>query len=82
MAMDWRHKALCRDANPELFFAVGDEKSAPAQKQIAKAKRICRRCPVSAQCLDWALETGQDDGVWGGKTAAERRTLKRQRTRT
>ncbi|MET7331161.1 WhiB family transcriptional regulator [Nonomuraea sp. NPDC005650] len=29
------------------------------------ARRICRACPVQAACLDWALRTGEPDGVWG-----------------
>ena len=62
--MDWRHRAICRDEDPELFFPVGN--SGPALLQIAEAKAVCARCPVSNECLNWALETGQDAGVWGG----------------
>ena len=48
--MDWRHEAVCRDEDPELFFPVGN--SGPALTQIAKAKLVCNRCPVSsAVCL-------------------------------
>jgi WhiB family redox-sensing transcriptional regulator len=32
-------------------------------------------------CLTWALETGQDAGVWGGTSEDERRALKRRSTR-
>lgn len=77
--MDWRHEAVCRDEDPELFFPVGN--SGPALAQIAKAKVVCNRCPVTAQCLAWALETGQDAGVWGGMSEDERRALKRRRNR-
>lgn len=56
--MDWRHEAVCRDEDPELFFPVGN--SGPALTQIAQAKLVCNRCPVTSQCLKWALETGQD----------------------
>ena len=42
--MDWRHRAICRDEDPELFFPVGT--SGPALLQIAEAKTVCRRCPV------------------------------------
>lgn len=71
--MDWRHRAICRDEDPELFFAVGND--GPALLQIAEAKMVCRRCPVTTDCLSWALETGQSDGVWGGKTEDERRAM-------
>lgn len=56
--MDWRHKAICRDEDPELFFPVGN--SGPALAQIADAKLVCARCPVTADCLSWALKSGQD----------------------
>ncbi len=78
--MDWRHDAICRDEDPELFFPVGT--SGPALMQIAEAKTVCRRCPVTEQCLAWALESGQDSGVWGGMSEDERRALKRRGART
>jgi WhiB family redox-sensing transcriptional regulator len=49
--------------------------------QIEQAKAVCRRCPVSQQCLAWALESGQDAGVWGGLSEDERRALKRRNAR-
>ena len=77
--MDWRHDAICRDEDPELFFPVGT--SGPALMQIAEAKSVCRRCPVTESCLQWALESGQDSGVWGGMSEDERRALKRRSSR-
>lgn len=77
--MDWRHKALCRDEDPELFFPIGTE--GPTLEQIKKAKLVCTSCPVTADCLEWALANGQDAGIWGGKTEDERRSLKRRRAR-
>ncbi len=55
----------------------------PARRllQIAEAKAVCERCPVISECLTWALETGQDAGVWGGMSEDERRSLKRRRAR-
>ncbi|MCU1611703.1 MAG: transcription factor WhiB [Pseudonocardiales bacterium] len=78
--MDWRHRAACRDEDPELFFPVGT--SGPALLQIAEAKTACRRCPVSTECLNWALASGQDAGVWGGMSEEERRVVKRRHART
>ena len=62
--MDWRNRAACLDEDPELFFPIGN--TGPALQQIEEAKAVCRRCPVMDTCLKWALESGQDAGVWGG----------------
>ena len=64
MSLDWRHRAACRDIDPELFFPVGN--TGPAIAQIEEAKKICVPCVVRQDCLQWALESGQDSGVWGG----------------
>ena len=72
---DWRHRAACLDEDPELFFPVGNGE--PALEQAGEAKAVCRGCAVADTCLRWALETGQDAGVWGGLGEDERRALKR-----
>ena len=77
--MDWRNLAACIDEDPELFFPVGT--TGPAIDQVGRAKAVCRRCPVTDQCLEWALETNQDSGVWGGLSEDERRSLRRSRQR-
>jgi WhiB family redox-sensing transcriptional regulator len=73
--MDWRFRAACRRSDPELFFPVGN--SGPALVQLADAKSVCRRCPVLIECRTWALESGQNIGVWGGMSAAELRAKRR-----
>ncbi|MFD5661502.1 WhiB family transcriptional regulator [Streptomyces hirsutus] len=40
-----------------------------------------RRCPVTETCLQWALEIGEDLGVWGGLSEDERRAMKRRAAR-
>lgn len=77
--MDWRHRAACRDEDPELFFPIGN--TGPALLQVEDAKAVCRRCPVSEACLAWATESGQEAGVWGGLAEDERRALKRRAAR-
>jgi len=73
--MTWQDQAACRDEHPELFFPVGT--TGPARRQIAKAKSVCHRCPVTGTCLAWALDTGQRFGVWGGLSEDERQELQR-----
>ncbi|MEX0833999.1 MAG: WhiB family transcriptional regulator [Actinomycetota bacterium] len=77
--MDWVHKAKCREEDPELFFPIGT--TGPAADQVDAAKAICMICPVRLDCLEWALATGQDAGVWGGMSEEERRALRRARRR-
>ncbi|WP_436764209.1 WhiB family transcriptional regulator [Streptosporangium sp. V21-05] len=77
--MDWRHRAACRDVDPELFFPIGN--TGPALMQIEEAKQVCSTCSISEACLKWALESGQDAGVWGGLSEDERRALKRRTAR-
>ncbi|WP_028708624.1 WhiB family transcriptional regulator [Propionicicella superfundia] len=78
--MDWRHQAACLNEDPELFFPVGN--TGPALMQIAEAKKVCRTCPVREPCLQWALDAGQDHGVWGGMSEDERRALRRRAARS
>jgi WhiB family redox-sensing transcriptional regulator len=78
--MDWRHRAACRDEDPELFFPIGT--TGPALMQVDEAKAVCRRCEAVDECLSWALDSDQDAGVWGGTDEDERRALKRRRLRT
>ncbi|MDX3095571.1 WhiB family transcriptional regulator [Streptomyces sp. ME01-24h] len=74
--MNWRYEAACREEDPELFFPISG--SGPGLAQIAEAKAVCLRCPVTRQCLAWALTAGRLDGIWGGTTEAERRTIQRR----
>lgn len=74
-AHEWRHRSLCRDSDPELFFPIGT--TGHAVDQIDAAKAVCRRCDVRPECLEFALATNQEAGVWGGATEDERRRLRR-----
>lgn len=74
--VDWRASSACRSEDPDLFFPLGNTGIWLAV--IEQAKTVCRRCPSEGQCLQWALETGQDAGVWGGLSEDERRRLKRR----
>lgn len=71
----WRAASSCRDTDPDLFFPVGT--TGPALEQIASAKAVCNSCEAKAPCLEFALTTNQDSGVWGGTSEEERRKLRR-----
>jgi WhiB family transcriptional regulator, redox-sensing transcriptional regulator len=73
---DWREQSACRDTDPDLFFPVGT--TGPAIEQIETAKAVCRVCDVQKSCLEYALVTNQDSGIWGGTSEEERRAIRRQ----
>lgn len=76
---DWRSKGKCRDQDPDLFFPISAK--GPGAAQYAQAKKVCRGCPVSRQCLEYALDNGLDHGVYGGMDEDERRALSKKRAR-
>ena len=64
----FRLDGLCAQTDPELFFP---EKGGSTRD----AKRICARCDVQAECLEYALAMGERFGIWGGLSERERRGL-------
>lgn len=74
--LSWRSVASCRDTNPELFFPIGT--TGLAIEQIEAARVVCVRCPAQVPCLEFALATNQDSGVWGATSEEDRRQLRRK----
>lgn len=62
-------EALCAQTDPEIFFPEKGESS-------ARAKRVCKLCPVRRECLLYAIENNEPYGVWGGYPTRERQRLK------
>jgi WhiB family transcriptional regulator, redox-sensing transcriptional regulator len=71
---DWRDEAACSGLPHSVFFPVGDD----IEQAIASAKEICGICPVIDDCLEFALETNQKAGVWGGTSEEDRKALRRK----
>lgn len=66
----WQDRAACRGVKaPDVFFPDTGTSPAPA-------RAVCKGCPVAEECLQFALAEGIREGVWGGKTATERRRLR------
>jgi WhiB family redox-sensing transcriptional regulator len=76
MATNWRHRAVCRELDPELFFPISEDPEGGCAQQIKKARAVCERCPVRLNCLAEAVASGSDFGIWGGFTGEERRQLR------
>lgn len=72
---DWRLRAACRNTEPDLFFPIGT--TGPALVQIEAAKAVCQACEAQEHCLEFALATNQESGIWGGTSEEERRKLRK-----
>jgi WhiB family redox-sensing transcriptional regulator len=62
-----------------LFFPVSAAGAGVGEIELAKA--ICARCAIRRRCLDFALDTRQPDGIWGGASEDERRVISARRRR-
>lgn len=71
----WRDQAACRSCDPGLFFPSGT--AGAALEQIRVATSICRSCPAQGPCLQYALDTNQEAGIWGGTDEEERRKMRK-----
>lgn len=71
----WREWGACQGSDADLFFPTGS--TGDANDRIESAKAVCATCPVKDPCLQYAFETNQEAGVWGGTDEAERRRLRR-----
>jgi WhiB family redox-sensing transcriptional regulator len=76
----WQFDASCRGEDSALFFAPNYfERREEKEAREGRAKAICARCPVRAECLEYAIRTRESHGIWGGLNELERRQLLRQR---
>jgi len=71
-AGQWTKQGPCRDDPDRMYPGT-------LAAEIERAKTVCRGCPVMEQCLQWALETREPYGVWGGTSEADRRAYFRRR---
>ena len=80
MVAGWQRLAACRGEDSSFYFAPSYfEKRGEKLAREAVAKRICAVCPVAEPCLDYALETREAHGVWGGLNETERRAVLKRR---
>jgi WhiB family redox-sensing transcriptional regulator len=68
----WEAKAACRGLDVDLFVV-------PLGGNSEAGRAVCQRCPVVADCLDYALSEPELQGTWGGTGERQRRALRRVR---
>jgi WhiB family redox-sensing transcriptional regulator len=70
--LDWQEQGLCGQADPEAWFPEKGHSPRDAQK-------VCARCPVRQECLDYALANPEATkyGIWAGLTEHDRRQARK-----
>ena len=72
---------LCSTTDPELFFPQeieynGRHAAGPKYINLSLAKEVCSNCPLTLQCLEYAVKNSEI-GIWGGTTESQREALRR-----
>jgi WhiB family redox-sensing transcriptional regulator len=83
---DWQELAECRGADASVWYPMwmesGDDGTIGAPISIYnEAKAVCSHCEVRPQCLDYAMETKERYGCWGGLAPIERLRIERKHRR-
>lgn len=69
LTRSWRRLARCLGADADLWFPI-------EQDGGGEAIAICRECPVRIDCLGWALDHDERQGIWGGVSARQRQQMR------
>ncbi|WP_066905661.1 WhiB family transcriptional regulator [Millisia brevis] len=78
---DWQRHGLCRGVDSSMFFHPDGERGRARAQREMRAREMCHRCPVIAQCRNHALTVCEPYGIWGGMSEAEREVYNRRRGR-
>jgi WhiB family redox-sensing transcriptional regulator len=69
----WWLRAACGPRDADLFFPEpGSLSRKEWRRREEAAKQVCAVCPVRRFCLEEAMLTPEEYGVWGGLSADER----------
>lgn len=68
----WQEQARCAVDDPQILNVFFNDEDDEIDYTNA-AKEICGGCPVRRQCLQFALDTEERFGVWGGADESTRR---------
>lgn len=68
----------CQSA-PDIYFT--DPEQINFYVSTANAVKLCQSCPVIGECLSYALDNNEREGVWGGMSPTMRVKTKRAHRR-
>lgn len=74
-SIEWAEQAACRGSDTNQFYP-------PGKGNTKYAKKLCGKCTVRQECLEWVLTNVNqynDHGIWGGLTLTERTRIRNRR---
>lgn len=77
MSWTWANQAACKGLTTLMAMPPA---GASRPHEILRAKEVCDRCPVFADCLEWVIGQTPDPTpqmITAGMTLDERRALRR-----
>lgn len=69
----WHDDGACNGTSGDWVSPANRHTNRYRAKQLELA--VCAQCPVQAECLAFALETKETNGIWGGMFPDERKRL-------
>lgn len=67
----WHVAACTTDPNPDAWFP-----DTPEGPDGRYAKQVCAGCRLIAACATYALQAGEQNGIWGGLDPQQRHRLR------
>lgn len=69
---DWFVLGECNGLSVRWFFPERGE-------SITEVRKVCKRCVIKTDCLEFAMDNDIQHGIWGGTSERERRSIRRRR---
>jgi WhiB family redox-sensing transcriptional regulator len=70
--LGWHEDAKCRGMDTDLFYYPHLIRGPQRRAYAARAKAICKDCPVKLQCLKDAIDRDDRSSIQGGASPEDR----------
>lgn len=68
----WREESACKGLDPNMFFPGPND-----TEDQEEAHKVCSSCPVTEECMEYALANNIDHGIWGDMSERQRKKFRR-----
>jgi WhiB family redox-sensing transcriptional regulator len=76
MNLSWLDYANCKGVDQSVFFLEGHAPPQESRQRVIEAKSYCNACSVKQECLQYAMDSKEKHGIYGGATPVERLSMR------